>query len=273
MKEIHKRTLSGILFVAILTGAIYLGPLTFGILFLVLSFFVLREFYSLGTIAGYSPQVYPGLVVGTVLFLFSFLVVNDLITAKSFLVLLPVLFAIPIYELFRKKSKVLGNIALTVFGLFYVAIPFSLFNFLVYPSFPEKGAYDPSLLIILFIIIWTCDSGAYLFGVKFGRHRLFERVSPKKSWEGFFGGMIVAIISSAILSVVFTQYSFYFLALMATLTVITGTLGDLVESMFKRQIGIKDSGRFMPGHGGLLDRFDSIIMAVPFIYFLVQFLR
>ncbi len=273
MKEFHKRTLSGILLVIVLEGAIYLGPYTFGLLFLGLSVFILREFYSLSTIAGYSPQVYPGLAIGAILFLFSFLLANDIITSKSFLVFFPILFSIPIYELFRKKPKVLGNIALTIFGLFYVTVPFSVLNFLVHPTFPESGQYDPSLLFILFIIIWTCDSGAYIFGVRFGRHRLFERISPKKSWEGFIGGLAVSILSAWIMSLVFTQYSFYFLAIVATITVAAGTLGDLVESMFKRQIGIKDSGKFMPGHGGLLDRFDSIIMAAPFIYFVVQFLH
>jgi phosphatidate cytidylyltransferase len=273
LKEIHKRTVSGILYVIILTGSIFLGPYFLAALFLVLSIFVLKEFYSLGRIAGYSPQIYPGLLTGAFLYITSFLLVQGLVTGKSFLLLLPILFSVPVYELYRKKTKTLGNIAVTIFGMFYVSIPFSLLNFLVFPAFPETGIYDPSLLIILFIIIWTCDSGAYLFGVKFGHHRLFERISPKKSWEGFFGGFAVALIASWILSLIFIQYDFLFLALIATITVVAGTLGDLVESMFKRQIGIKDSGRFMPGHGGLLDRFDSILLSSPFIYFIVQFLR
>jgi phosphatidate cytidylyltransferase len=273
LKEIHKRTLSGILYVIILTGSIFLGPYFLSALFLVLSVFVLKEFYSLGKIAGYSPQIFPGLLIGAFLYIMSFLLIHHIVTAKSFLVLFPIFFSVPIFELYRKKAKSLGNIALTIYGLLYVTIPFSILNFLVFPSFPETGIYDPSLLIILLVIIWTCDSGAYLFGVRFGRHRLFERISPKKSWEGFFGGLAVALLASWILSFIFMQYDFLFLALIATISVIAGTMGDLVESMFKRQIGIKDSGRFLPGHGGLLDRFDSILLSTPFIYFIVQFLR
>jgi len=273
LKEIHKRSLSGILYVIMLTGSIFLGPYFLAALFLVLSVFVLREFYSLGKIAGYSPQFYPGLLIGAFIYTLSFLFVHDVVPAKLFLVLFPILFSIPVFELYRKKAKSLGNIALTFYGLFYVIIPFSILNFLVFPTFPEAGDYDPSLLIIMLVIIWTCDSGAYLFGVRFGRHRLFERISPKKSWEGFFGGLAVALLASWILSFIFTQYDFLFLALIAAIAVVAGTMGDLVESMFKRQIGIKDSGRFLPGHGGLLDRFDSILLSTPFIYFIVQFLR
>ena len=273
MKELQKRSLSGFVFVLTLLGAVYFGPYTFAVLFLLLAIFMLREFYSLGIHGGFAPQVYPGIAIGIFIFTFSFLIATGVSTAKSFLALFPILFSVPIYELFRKKQRSLGNIALTLFGLIYVIVPFSLLNFLVYPSFPESNIYDPSLLFILFIIIWTCDSGAYLFGVRFGKHRLFERISPKKSWEGFLGGLAVAILASFILSLIIKEYSFLFLAVFALVTVIAGTLGDLVESMIKREVGIKDSGKFMPGHGGLLDRFDSILISVPFIYFVVQFFR
>jgi len=267
LKELHKRSLSGILFVIILIGAIFLGPYTYGILFLVLSIFILREFYTLGAQAGYSAQLYPAMTIGAFLFVLTFLLVNGIIGAGSLLSVLPLMFAIPVYELFRNKKKSIGNIALTYFGLIYVSVPFALLNFLV---FPGHSHYDHSMLVILLVIIWACDSGAYLIGVRFGRHRLFERISPKKSWEGFFGGLAAAIIATWLLSLIYTEYRFIFLLIIALITVVIGTLGDLVESMMKRQIGVKDSGKFMPGHGGLLDRFDSILMALPFIYFVVQ---
>jgi phosphatidate cytidylyltransferase len=184
---------------------------------------------------------------------------------------LPLIYAFPVYELFRKKEKPLANIALTGFGILFVTIPFSMLNFLAFPEFEGFKVYNYGLLISLFVFVWAGDSGAYLFGVRFGRHRLFERISPKKSWEGLLGGVITAIATAWILNAIFPQYNIVLLIVMAIVVVISGTLGDLVESMIKRSIGVKDSGRFMPGHGGLLDRFDSILLASPVIYFVFQF--
>ena len=127
------------------------------------------------------------------------------------------------------------------------------------------------MLISLFVLVWAGYSGAYIFGVRFGRHRLFERISPKKSWEGLLGGVITAIATAWILNLLYPQYNIILMIVMAIVVVISGTLGDLVESMIKRSIGVKDSGRFLPGHGGLLDRFDSILLASPVIYFVFQF--
>lgn len=271
MKELHTRTVWGILFVTAITGAFILGQYTFASLFLILSVFVLREFYSLCRKAGFSPQVYPGLVAGASVFVVSYFIADQTITYKAFSYLVPFVYGIPVYELFRKKKNPLVNVALTIFGIIYVSIPFSMLNFLAFSEFETKIAYSYGLLVSLFVFVWASDSGAYLFGVRFGRHRLFERISPKKSWEGFIGGVFTAIGAAGILTFVFPQYSFVLLGVMAIVVVISGTLGDLVESMIKRSIGVKDSGRFMPGHGGLLDRFDSILLASPVIYFVFQF--
>ncbi len=271
LKELHAGSIWGILYAIALTGAILLGSYIFATLFLIFSVFALREFYSLCRAAGFSPQVYPGLFVGAIIFVLSYFIAEQSITYKTYSYLLPLIYAIPVYELFRKKKNPLANIALTGFGIIYVSIPFSILNFLAFNEFKGISTYNYGLLISLFVFVWASDSGAYLFGVRFGRHRLFERISPKKSWEGLFGGVVTAIATAWILSFVFTQYSFVFLGIMAMVVVISGTLGDLVESMIKRSIGIKDSGRFMPGHGGLLDRFDSILLASPVIYFVLQF--
>lgn len=272
MKDLQIRTLWGILFVAVLTSAILFGPYTFALLFLLLSVFILKEFYSLAVQSGFSPQIFPGLLTGGLIFILSFLVANNTITSKSLLAFLTILFLFPVYELFRKTETPIVNIAITGFGILYVSVPLSILNFFVFPADKGITGYDFSLLISLFIFIWASDSGAYLFGVKFGRHRLFERISPKKSWEGFIGGLITSIVAAWILSSLFRQYSFSFMMIIATATVVAGTLGDLVESMIKRSVGVKDSGRFMPGHGGLLDRFDSLLLASPVIFFILQFL-
>jgi len=271
LNEFRTRTVWGFLYVVVLLGAILLGPYTFAVLFLILSVLVLREFYSLCRIAGFSPQVYPGLIAGTAIFIISFFVARQTFTYKAFDYLIPFIYAFPVYELFRKKKNTFANIALTGFGIIYVTVPFSMLNFLAFPEFEGFTVYNYGLLISLFVFVWAGDSGAYIFGVRFGRHKLFERISPKKTWEGLLGGVITAIAIAWILNFLFPQYNIVLLIVMAVVVVLSGTLGDLVESMLKRSIGVKDSGRFMPGHGGLLDRFDSILLASPVIYFVFQF--
>lgn len=272
MKELQKRSISGLLFAAVLLGAILLSPWSFALLFAVFSIFILREFYQLAKSAGISAQKYAGLTIGALIFTLTFLQTKGVITVNLFGVLLPILFVIPAIELYRAKKNSLENISVTLFGILYVIYPLTLFNFFVFPEAPLDTRYDPTLLIYLYILIWAYDSGAYLFGVTFGKHRLFERISPKKSWEGFFGGWILALAVALLLQRIFPKFDTGFMLLIATIVTITGTLGDLVESMIKRNLGIKDSGKFLPGHGGLLDRFDSILFASPFVYLLIHFM-
>jgi len=273
LKDLGIRTMWGTLFVIVLTGAILLGPYAYAMLFLVLSIFTLKEFYQLTTQFGFSPQLIPGLFVGGIIFILSFLETNNILTSKLYFVLVPMIFFFLVNELYRRKENPLGNIAITVLGNLYVSVPFSMLNYFVFRSNSPEIVYNSSLLISIFIFIWSSDSGAYLFGCKFGRRRLFERISPKKSWEGFFGGLITAIVAAWLLSLIFTQYSFSLLVLLSVVTVLAGTMGDLIESMFKRSIGVKDSGQFMPGHGGLLDRFDSLLLASPMNFFVLQILQ
>jgi phosphatidate cytidylyltransferase len=272
LKDLQIRMLSGALFVIVLIGAIISGFYTCASLFLLLSVFILREFYALAKQAGYSPQALPGMFTGGIIFLLSFLLAIGAIVPKSLYSFLVLLFLFPVYELFRKSKTPLANIAVTGFGILYVSVPLSVLNFIMFPGNGTVPVYDYSILISLFVFLWANDSGAYLFGVSFGRHRLFERISPKKSWEGFFGGLATAVAAAWILSLVFKQYSITFMAVIAVVTVVAATLGDLIESMIKRSVGVKDSGRFMPGHGGLLDRFDSLLLASPVIFFVMQFL-
>ena len=271
MKDLVTRSIWGLLFAIVLTGAIILGPYSFGALFLIISVFALHEFYSLCQEGGFSPQVYPGLLTGAMIYILSFLVAKNDLPYHAYVYVLPVLYSFAVYELFRKKKNPIANLSLTAFGIIYVSLPFSLLNFIGFHEINGVMDYHYELLISLFLFVWASDTGGYLFGVRYGRHRLFERISPKKSWEGLFGGIVAAIFVAWILSLIFPVYSFALLGVMAILTSLTGTFGDLVESMIKRSIGVKDSGRFMPGHGGLLDRFDSILLATPVIYFVFQF--
>jgi len=271
LKEFYKRSISGLLFAVVLLGAIWFGPWSFVLLFGLFSIFILKEFYQLSKIAGISPQKAVGITMGGLIFLLTFLYTKGIVSVNLFGFYLAILFVIPAYELFRAKKNALENIAVTLFGILYIIYPFSLFNYFVFPTFPADNNYQPTILIFLFILIWAYDSGAYLFGVTLGKHRLFERISPKKSWEGFFGGWFLALLLAVVLQRLFPRFETGFMLLIATIVTISGTIGDLVESMIKRNLGLKDSGKFLPGHGGLLDRFDSIIFASPFVYLLIHF--
>ena len=272
MKEFWKRSISGLLFAVVLLGAILLGPWSFALLFGLFSVFILREFYQLSKAAGISPQKNLGIFIGALIFILTFLNAKGIISINLIGFYLSLLFIVPSCELLRIKKNALENIAVTILGIFYVIYPFSLFHFFVFPDLPSDNKYDPTLLIFLFILIWAFDSGAYLFGVSFGRHKLFERISPKKSWEGFFGGWFLTLVFALALHHLFPRYEPGFMLLIATIITITGTIGDLVESMIKRNLGVKDSGKFLPGHGGLLDRFDSMLFASPFVYLVIHFL-
>lgn len=167
-------------------------------------------------------------------------------------------------ELFRKDNPQWSNIAISLTGYIYVSIPFGLMN-----SFFYTGAIDTpriGILIGVFVLIWTSDIFAYLTGSMFGKHKLFERISPKKTWEGTFGGLVFALVAAYIISLFVNQLSMIEWMILAVILVISGTIGDLAESLLKRNAGIKDSGTLFPGHGGVLDRFDAILFASPVVF-------
>ena len=147
----------------------------------------------------------------------------------------------------------------------YVALPCALLNVLAFHNDPAASSvsYNPILPLSIFVFIWLSDTGAYCVGSLIGKHRLFERISPKKSWEGSIGGAVFSIASSFIFAHYYDFMSVGQWAGLAVVVVIFGTWGDLTESLMKRQLGIKDSGNILPGHGGMLDRFDSALMAIP----------
>jgi len=147
-------------------------------------------------------------------------------------------------------------------GIIYVALPFTLLTVLAYI---KNDTYDPNIVLGCLFLLWASDSGAYFAGTKFGKTKLFERVSPKKSWEGSIGGMIAAMLVATIISKYYTNYSAFHWYVIGVIIVVAGTYGDLVESLFKRSINIKDSADTIPGHGGFLDRFDGLLLSIPFI--------
>lgn len=231
----------------------------------------LREFYIFGALNHTKPQKYYGSIIAAYMFLST--LIWHLIDGGWYFSLLtiPMLIFVFIFELYRKHKRPLLNIAVTYLGIFYIAMPFSLLNHLS----TINGTFDGMFLFWIFVLLWANDTGAYLAGVTFGKHKLFERISPKKTWEGFFGGIVLSIITAFLITkYANTQFSLYIWIIISVIIVVFGTLGDLSESLFKRSINIKDSGQILPGHGGLLDRFDSLLLAIPiiftFIYFFVK---
>ncbi|OFX51189.1 MAG: hypothetical protein A2066_13620 [Bacteroidetes bacterium GWB2_41_8] len=265
MKKLITRTATGIVLVLVILAAIFAGQYSYAVLFLLILSGGLFEFSKLYKKSEIKPNVWLSYMISFLLFGISFFVAKGILGTSYFLLLFPFFLIIMAAELYRKKQKPLENIAVTIFSIVYLAIPISLLNFLVFTEILPGSNFSPKLLIALFAIIWTYDSGAYLFGVSMGKHRLFERISPKKSWEGAIGGTFTALLAAYIISNLIPEIQIIHWMAISILTVVSSTYGDLTESMFKRYFGIKDSGQILPGHGGVLDRFDSLLFAVPVI--------
>lgn len=265
MKKLITRTITGIVLVLVMLTAILASEYSYALLFLIILTAGIYEFINLFKQSEVQPNQFFGYLVSIILFVATFLIAKGIVEFKYFLGLLPFFLILMAAELYRKKDKPVENIAVTIFSIIYLAIPLSLVNFLVFPEIQYGNVYTPKLLIALFALIWIHDSGAYLVGVSIGKHRLFERISPKKSWEGAIGGTLIAIIASYFICSYIPEIKLIHWIAISILTVVSATFGDLTESMFKRYFGIKDSGNILPGHGGVLDRFDSLFFAAPVV--------
>ena len=270
------RVLTAVVFSVLLIGGTLFHPVSFFILFFTVVILGLLEFYKLVKVANIEPQYITGILLGAVIFTGNFIFakslldVNSLIGLKIFLVIIPVLIAIMIVELYRKKENPFSNIAFTIFGASYVSVPFGIFSWFVFnPRFPEP--YYPMILLGFFLLIWANDSGAYVVGSLIGKNKLFKRVSPKKTWEGFLGGGFFSLMAAWLISVFVTEISLIDWLVIASITFVFGTFGDLIESLLKRMVKVKDSGHILPGHGGILDRFDSMIIAAPMVFIYLVF--
>ena len=172
-----------------------------------------------------------------------------------------------VIELFLASKSPFQNIAYYLIGFFYICFPFVFLDWMVTT---EGGGYAPNRVFGLLLLVWTNDTMAYFVGSRLGRHKLFERISPKKTWEGTIGGGLCTILAAWGLSHVITDFSTAEWLALGAVAAVFGTLGDLVESMLKRSMGVKDSGNLLPGHGGLLDRFDAFVFALPFYWLVLR---
>ena len=260
-----KRTATSAVFVIVLMGGILWHPASFFVLFLAIVLLGLLEFYKITIKNQYKPQVVSGMILGLSIFTSIFLVASSVIGNQILMIYIPLVVVIFVIELFRNTKDPFANIAFTLFGAIYIAVPFGLLSYFVFN--PQIGnEYNPYVLITYFILIWVNDSGAYIVGSSIGKHKLFERISPKKSWEGFIGGAIFSLLAAYIASLIFVRIDLVHWLVISVITFTFGTLGDLFESLLKRAADVKDSGSILPGHGGILDRFDSLLLSAPIVF-------
>lgn len=168
-----------------------------------------------------------------------------------------------VYQLYAKQPNPIEVWSKSFLGHLYIAVPLGLLSHIAYQQSEVGVVYCPILMLAFFAFIWINDTGAFVVGVTFGKHRLFERISPKKSWEGFFGGLFFAMVAGYVASLFSPTISTIQWVGLALVVSTTATLGDLCESLLKRTLNVKDSGTLLPGHGGMLDRFDSVLLAAP----------
>lgn len=269
-----KRAITGTIFVALLVGAIMWNEFSIAVLFGIFSLLGLNEFLILMKKNGFTPNSILCLIVGAFIYTLVSFHSFGWLPLNTLLLIFPLLIIIVASELFRKNDSPVSNMGFSALGILYIVLPFTALNFFAYnPSFYNEIKLvmnDYGLLLGFFIILWANDTGAYLVGSKIGKHKLFERISPNKTWEGFFGGGFFAVLAG-ICFAYFSESSYIHWIVVSIIVFVFGTLGDLTESQIKRSTGVKDSGNILPGHGGILDRFDGALFAAPFVltYFFI----
>ena len=267
MSNFVKRAISGLFFVVILTGCIFLHPLCFFVLFFIINILGLREFSMMARRMNVDINLPMLLICGSILFTAGFLH-KYLSNRDGYLYFFIATFVLSIWELYRKKGNSFQNLSFSYYGFLFFSLPFTL---LIYLPYMTNDEWRPEIIFFPFLLVWFNDTFAFLLGSQFGRHKLFPRISPKKSWEGAIGGGICTILAALFIAPYIEGLTIYNNMVIAAIVVVFGIFGDLLESMFKRSIEIKDSGNIMPGHGGILDRFDAVLFVIPAIFVYLEF--
>ncbi len=256
MKELAVRVSVAVVGIPLLLFIILKGGVYFYLFSVIVTLIGQWEMYQLLNKKGTKPNLYSGLFLGQLIIALIFMGNSPAIISAIVLLMLLIFGT----EMFRNNGSALENVGATLLGVVYPTLFWSTLLYLRMNFYQDAGKF----VLILFVSIWVCDTFAYFFGMKFGKHRLFERVSPKKSWEGAIAGFVGALLTFFVVHF----YGFLPITIVEALWAgaivgILGQLGDLVESWFKRDAGVKDSSAILPGHGGILDRFDSILFSAP----------
>lgn len=270
MKGLLKRAFTALIFVIVMLGGLFGGRYSFVLLFAVITGLCLWEYLGL-VLDKHSRRDHwrklLGVGLGLVPFIMATVVQLNLVNNPEDFILIsallfsPFIFTAFIYELYMGSEHPFTNIAFIFLGLIYIGVPFALLDLIAF----DGEYFYANTVFGLLLMSWANDTGAYLVGSQFGKHRLFERISPKKTWEGTIGGVVITLLLAFGLHFVFDELRLVDWLIIGTIVAIFGTLGDLVESMLKRSVHIKDSGTLLPGHGGILDRFDGFIFLLPFV--------
>jgi len=265
-----QRSITGVLFVATVAGATLLSEWSFFFLIIAINGLCLLEFYELALPDKSFIEKYLGIIAGSVICTMFARIFSADLSLAWYYHLIPVFLVLFIIKLYENTNNEFVTLAFQILGLLYISVPFVM---LIKMGFFNSMEYNAGLPMGFFILLWTSDTGAYLAGRSFGKHKLFERVSPKKTWEGSIGGILLTIMVAYILSLfeLFDAVDTKDWFIIGALIVVFGTFGDLFESLLKRNLKIKDSGTVLPGHGGILDRFDGLFLAVPAVFFYLLF--
>lgn len=266
MNNLAQRFFTGVIGASAIISLMLWHPVSLAALFGILALLTYHEYLSiLKPASAGNSYLIANMINGLIVYLLIVSVALTWIDSVWLTILIPLVAILFIIQLFLKSETPFKYIGYRIIGLVYIILPFALLT--------DLGAggnnFQPLLVMGIIFIIWTDNVMAYFFGRWFGKHKLFERISPKKTWEGFAGGFVFALICSAIFSLYVPALTIIQWLMLGALLSITGTLGDLVESLLKRDLNLKDSGSILPGHGGFLDRFDALIMAAPFAYALI----
>ena len=286
--NLRLRIIYGLLGAAMLLGSVWFSPWTFGLFFAAVQAVMLWEFYRMMRAGGYAPATWIGITIGLLLFAGTFYsaqlspysngvkpvsfdfsdkavweVVSSFIAQifwGSLAILTPVVLLIREMVLWPRYSNPFGNAAAILMGIFYISLPMTL---LVCISQSESHGYDYRRIFALLFLIWASDIGAYAAGKTFGKHKMAPKISPGKTWEGWAGGFVLTLVVGWAVGFMLPDMPLAHRLVAAGVVAVFAPLGDLAESMLKRSVGVKDSGSIMPGHGGLLDRFDAFLLVLP----------
>lgn len=261
MNSFWSRLITGALFITAIICSVMWSPWIFALLFGFFAVVGINEYYKISINLGFTPQRGMGIAIGISTFAMLFLIAAQIVESKWLAVLPALITLIPIVELFRKKSTPASDWAQTLFAVIYVALPFGLMSHLAF--LPSTHEFSCKIILSFFAFVWVSDTGAYCAGRMLGKHKMFERISPKKTFEGLAGGVLFTILAAIPVSRLAGELELWQWIVVSIVAVTFANLGDLAESMLKRNADIKDSGRLLPGHGGVLDRFDSALLACP----------